>query len=272
LIGWMDDDKARLTLAGMRADVSPQQADLDRIASAKAAVAARSAGVDQDSAVADCPPALAEYIRQLTAQGAGAEVARQGWEVKLIDLSQICAFQPNVFVDAAERVRSIGADDWEAIARVTIPVGGQVSLRPQFDELHNTWIIASPNPNLKVVGRVGGQMPGDPSQPPVFGFFVTVAQSFVQVARFRDRFFLRDGYHLALAFLNAGIARVPAFVGAVAAIEQLAPAGMLPQDAYFGSRPPRLVDYLDDEVSIGVSLPAAQKLVVIQALQLNPLG
>jgi len=269
----MDDDKARLILAGMRADVVIEQAQSDRLTAARDAVASRSDGVDQSTALADAPPELAGHIGLLTAQGAGGEVARQGWEVKVVDLTQICAFQPNVFVDTtAERVRGIGPDDWEAIAQVTIPVGGQVSLRPQFDELRNTWIIASPNPNLKIVGRFGGQIPGNPNQPPAFGFFVTIAQSFVQVARFRDRLFLRDGYHRALAFLNAGIMRVPAFVGTVAAIEQLAPAGMLPQDAYLGLRPPRLIDYLDDTVSAAVSLPAAQKLVVVQALELNPLG
>jgi hypothetical protein len=47
---------------------------------------------------------------------------------------------------------------------------------------------------------------------------------------------------------------------------------MLPQDEYRGPRPPVLADYLDDSVSAAVRVPAAQKLIVVQALELQPLG
>ena len=50
------------------------------------------------------------------------------------------------------------------------------------------------------------------------------------------------------------------------------PAGMLPQGAYFGDRPPCLPDYLDDAVSVEVQLPAFQKMVVIQGLEVTPIG
>ena len=50
------------------------------------------------------------------------------------------------------------------------------------------------------------------------------------------------------------------------------PAGVLSQDVFLGDRPPALIDYLDDQVSAEISLPALQKMVVIQGLELNTLG
>ena len=50
------------------------------------------------------------------------------------------------------------------------------------------------------------------------------------------------------------------------------PGGMLPQGAYLGDRPPLLGDFLDDKVSADVTAPAVHKLVVIQAIELAPIG
>jgi hypothetical protein len=47
---------------------------------------------------------------------------------------------------------------------------------------------------------------------------------------------------------------------------------MLPQGAYLGERPPLLPDFLDDRVSAAVKVAAFQKLIVIQAIELTPLG
>lgn len=57
-------------------------------------------------------------------------------------------------------------------------------------------------------------------------------------------------------------------------IEELVPdpGTMLPQNGYQGPCPPLLPDYLDDTVSVAVRYPAAHKLIVIQALELPPIG
>ncbi len=45
---------------------------------------------------------------------------------------------------------------------------------------------------------------------------------------------------------------------------------MLPHDAFLGDRPPYLPDFLDDEVAADMMIPAADKLVMVQALEVNP--
>jgi hypothetical protein len=99
-----------------------------------------------------------------------------------------------------------------------------------------------------------------------FGFAVRQQQSYVQVARLGDRYFLRDGYHRAYGLLAAGIRYVPALVKDFPSFEEVGlPPGLLPQGAYLGDRPPLLTDYLDDSVAANTSLPVAQKMVVVQA-------
>jgi hypothetical protein len=48
------------------------------------------------------------------------------------------------------------------------------------------------------------------------------------------------------------------------------PNGMLPHDAFLGDRPPYLPDFSDDDVATDVKVPASDKLVMVQALELNP--
>jgi len=95
----------------------------------------------------------------------------------------------------------------------------------------------------------------------------------MQVASYNRRYLLRDGYHRAYGLLKRGITRAPVFVRDFERFEDLRlPAGMLPQDAYLGTRPPILSDYLDDAVSANGAVLVTQKIVLIQALEVATLG
>jgi len=47
---------------------------------------------------------------------------------------------------------------------------------------------------------------------------------------------------------------------------------MLPQAAYLGDNPPVLPDYLAEDVSAEVALPATQRMIIISGLETNPMG
>jgi hypothetical protein len=156
------------------------------------------------------------------------------------------------------------------LAAVSLPVPEPSALPVQFDESKNVWIFSAPDPNLRIMGRFGGEV-----QPGVvaFGFVVAVTPSFLQVAHVQGRLFLRDGYHRAVGFLRKGITTVPVFTREFGSLERLnLPVGLLPQPAYDGDRPPYLSDYLDDAVSMEVKLPVLQKVVMIQGLEVTPFG
>ena len=271
LIGWMPADQAERVQHGNRQDVPVTEEARVRAAAARQAVAARVAGIDQMGSISAAPPELEDHIKSLREHPAVAVYFAEGWRVSLVDLRRVCAVQPNVFIDhAEERVRDVDPADLRSIAAVSLPLPGDSQLPAQFDESKNVWLLAAPNPNLRIMGHFGGEV-----QPGVvgFGFVVAISPSFLQVVRFQGRLFLRDGYHRAVGFLQRGVPVVPVFTREFGPLESLnLPAGMLPQGAYFGDRPPCLPDYLDDAVSVQVHLPAFQKMLVIQGLDLTPIG
>jgi hypothetical protein len=89
------------------------------------------------------------------------------------------------------------------------------------------------------------------------------------------RYFLRDGYHRAYGLLSAGITHVPALVREYPtyADSKMPVHGMLPVEEFLlGDRPPTLADYLDDAVSVDTFAPITTKMIVVQALEITPLG
>jgi hypothetical protein len=271
LIGWLPPAEGALWLAGRQAGQQADPALLARCEQARAAVDARPPGVDQSGLLADPPAALAEHIVALQQDPMSAPLFAEGFEARLVNLSQVCAAQPQIHVeDAIQRVAGLSADDIRGIAAVTLPLPTPVTLSSSFDSTKMTWIVSSPNPNLRIAAQfsapVGPGLIG-------YGFAITVSKSYLQVAGLNGRYFLRDGYHRAYGLLAAGITHVPALVKEFGSIEEVGlPAGLLPQAAYLGSRPPRLEDYLDDNVSASTRLPITQKLVVVQALDLHTLA
>jgi hypothetical protein len=240
---------------------------------ARDTVAARGEGVDQTDLVTARPSGLNGHVEALKGSAAATQMVAEGWEVALVDLRRVCAFQPIVFSDqAVERVRGIDADDVAAVAAVTLPVPSSVALPILFDQVRQAWIVSSANPNLRVVGA--SSLPQGPNGVPMLGFSVAVGVSFLQVVQYGGRWFLRDGYHRAFGFLRSGISIVPAFVRKMTVFEEMVPDPRitLPQDSYRGPRPPVLADYLDDAVAASVRIPATHKMVVVQALELTPIG
>ena len=277
LLGWMHTDAAILVLnSNQQTPGTPEQREIARRSSA--AVASRDDGVDQAGVIEDAPPVLESYIDKLRENSSALMYFAQGFEVKIAHLDRICGFQPVIFTDsAASRVGALDSDDLVGIAEVSLPRTLPQTIRAQYDPVRRSWIIASANPNLRILSQVAlqvsnaadGSLRLDDKGFLVMGFAVAIGESFMQVGQFQGRYYLRDGYHRALGFLLKGITRVPVFVRDVPVGENLAPAGMLPEQSYLGSRPPRLPDYLDDDVSIDVTLPASQRLIVIPGLELS---
>ena len=269
LIGWMPANEAELAQAQRQMNAVTAE-HTERATRATASVAARAPGIDQSDLLTDIPEELAGHVQQLKAHSSFAPFSAEGWSFKMADLSKVCALQPIVFWDhAAERAQAALAEEVLTLAAITLPIPENVELPLQFDQIHNTWIIASRNPNLKLVGNFASPVGGHFG----CGFLVAVQPSFVQVASYRNRYVLRDGYHRALGLLAKKVTKVPVLFREFGPFDPLGIGpGMLPDAAWLGERPPLLADYLSDDVSAEVQLPASQKMLVIQGLEMNPLG
>jgi hypothetical protein len=269
LIGWMKPAQAHELL---QRNMEPTKA-AEAIERARHAVAARNVGVEQDMIVTSVPAGLAAHVSSLESSPAAKPMHDEGWKVALVDLSKVYAFQPSVVSDRSiSRVQAVDGADLASIAAVTLPLTQGDSLPVQYDPIRMAWTVSSPNPNLRIVGNVG-PLPVSPVGA-ALGFAVVAGPSFMQVGRYRGRHYLRDGYHRAIGFLSRGITVVPAFVRDISVFEELVPdpRTMLPQDSYLGERPPVLPDYIDDTVSAAVQIPAVRKMIVVQALELTPIG
>jgi hypothetical protein len=273
LLGWLSAQEAALmqggreVQAGQRLQDIPEQ-QLARARRAREAVASRPAGVDQADIVQEPPEALGEHLAELHKHPVAAELLGDGWQPALVDLSRVCATQAYVYTDdAVERTMGISADDIAALAQVTLPPAAGSPPRASFDAAKQAFVFSSPNPNLRVVDRFEQQLERGVA---VYGFVVRVMPSFLLVAGINGRYILRDGYHRAYGMLKRGINVVPAFVRDFGKLEEITvPAGMLPHDVFLGDRPPRLCDYLDESVTAEVLLPAAEKIVILQGLEVG---
>jgi hypothetical protein len=269
LIGWMPPDRGAIVLAGGRHDGAQSPDLLERVEAARAAVAAREPGIDQDGIIDDANPSLAPIVDRLRQQPDTGAFWNEGWTVAVVDLTRVCSLQQSVASQQAEdRVADVDADDLVSCAEVTLPPPSTAELPAQFDEQKKVWIITAANPNLQITGAMGGSSEGGP----FFGFSVGIPPSFLQVARHHGRYVLRDGYHRAYGLLARGIMHAPAFVRDFGVGALGTSAGLFGTDVYLGERPPRLVDFLDDDVAETVDVPVVQKMVVVHGMELNPLA
>jgi hypothetical protein len=274
LVGWMQPEEASRILCGLRMDRQPTRKQIVHAERARAAVAVRP-HADDRCAVEKRTSGLDSYVADLRRNKIAAQYFVEGWDIGIGDLTRIRAFQPTVFVEqAAERVASVDAGDVRSLAAAALPIVQGVSMPLQFDKTKQAWMVTSPDLNLRVLGNfstsVGAN--GGPKLPGI-GFVVAALPSMMKVVEFDGRHFLTDGYHRAFGFVSRGITRVPVFTRRANHIEELGlPPNILPQEAFLGLRPPFLPDYLADEVSAAVNLPVAQKMIVIQALELTPHG
>lgn len=270
LIGWMTQEEAKLCLAQRQIHNASKPEYKQRAEDAIKAVQAREVGIDQSDLFSEIPGEIAGYIEQLKSHEAFNVYMKENWDFRVADLSKVCALQPIVFWDhAEERTESAIVDDLLSVAEVTLPIPHKAELPIQFDQGRNMWIIASRNPNLRIIGQVSAPVEGKTA----CGFVVDVTPSFVQVVQHRDRYVLRDGYHRSIGLLSRGITKVPVLFREFSRYDDLGIGrGMLQGQAYLGDRPALLQDYLNDEVAAEVFIPASQKMIVIQGMEMNPFG
>jgi hypothetical protein len=205
LAGWMRPDYAHELLQRSMPDAAEAA---DAVRRAQEAVAARPAGVEQDALVTSVPAELAGHVQALEASPAAKPWHDEGWKVALVDLTQVCAFQPAIVSDQAiARVQAADEDDLTSIAAITLPLTQGDQLPVQYDPIHQVWTVTSANPNLRIVGNVG-PLPMSPVGT-ALGFAIVAGPSFLQVGRYNGRHFLRDGYHRAFGLLSRGTRSCP---------------------------------------------------------------
>jgi hypothetical protein len=275
LLAYATLDEALAHLGGPRNEID--QTELDRITTRwREAVERRQTSGPRSSYEPEVQPLPADLASRAAnlSQDPTLQVLLQSLQptFAMVGLANLISAQKFVYTDGNEDILSLDPVDQDQIARISLP---ETQLRPVQviqDAPSNSYTMASNNPNLRIGGmaqsQVGALTPGGGQHPlQIYGFFLTHGGPWMQVAQLQGRWFLRDGYHRAYAFLRRGITRVPCIVVTATTLEELGLVrpGFVGADVLAGERPPLVGDFLDDSVAMDGALIPTRKIVRIRA-------
>jgi hypothetical protein len=184
------------------------------------------------------------------------EMAGLHWSLGVIDLRHVLAFQRRLAFDPALPPTHIpAAHDWPSLIDLSFGPTKSPACTSIHDAATNTITLESSNPNLHL------RTSSNPAAP----LTLHAGGPFFEVASFRNRWLLRDGYHRAYSLLRAGIHAVPAVIVYARTLAELGATQpwFFPEDILFSSHPPRVADFLDDTLVLEYQRPPLVKTIRI---------
>lgn len=244
LIGWdLDDNEFRPASAVQGG----------RIESARAIVASRPCFQTTNPVGAETPVFVAALLEeQLLREDLHHEMGGLEWSLGVVDLRHLLAFQRRLIFDPEYPQPAAPASDaWPALTAFTF--GPPVSTA--FTTLSSTstkLAFQSANPNMQLRPAAAGT-PGP--------FELHGGSPFFEVAEYRGRWFLRDGYHRAEYLLRSGVTQVPAVVIRARTLAELGPIApwFFSEQILFGPHPPYVSDFLDAQLTQQYTRPRLLK-------------
>jgi hypothetical protein len=176
------------------------------------------------------------------------EMSGLSWSLGLVDLRSLIAFQRRLFFPYGFFLPPVpSANDWPALMAHSFATAKPPEFERTHDQSSQTLIFRSENPNMHF--RVTNDT--------TFPITVHTGSPFFEIASFRGRWFLRDGYHRAFALLRAGVQHVPAVIAHATTIDQLgaAQSWFFPETILFSERPPLVTDFLEDNLVVEYDRP-----------------
>lgn len=270
LLGWLNELEAPHLLYG-RASANEEEGKkaAERLAFARQSVAKRAPATPQDPVVKASPEIKARLEAVAKRPDVQAVFASMQWRPELVDLRKVFSFQKFVSTDALDERTAPGSASADALFELCFP--SSANLPPQAvltDADGKGFTVSAINPNLRFAGSHVAQanVSQSPGVPPVpmqaISLFVNMGSSFVQVVRYKDRCFVRDGYHRASGLLKHRIHEVPCiFIEARTFDDVGCPPGSLTYEILYGDRPPTISDFWDDDVSRDGQQMAVRKVL-----------
>jgi hypothetical protein len=169
-----------------------------------------------------------------------AEMLGLDWFLGVVDLRHLLAFQRRIVLNTDVPGPAPAADDWDAL--IDLCFGSPKPVACEITQSEASIVFRSSNPNLHFRVTQNNTSP----------IAIHTGSPFFEVAQYRGRWFLRDGYHRAFQCLKSGISRLPAVIVRARSREELGAVQpwFFPEEVLFSSAPPRVIDFLDDELVI----------------------
>ncbi len=259
LLPWLERDEAVIALLGRLPNQDENVAQhVDRWEQSRAALNARPVFRAADIVEAT-PVGLEQRIAELQARADIQQIAGElNCQIGIVNLGNVISFQKNVAREEAEtRVAAAAQDNWDSLLELCLPEASRSEIPVLFDQPNKAFTVSSLNPNLRINGCG--------FQNSLFQYQVQVANSLVQVAEYRGRWFLRDGYHRCYGLIRRNIRRIPCLIVRAQNFQQVGAAGdaFFSYEMLFGDRPPMLTDFLDNAYSADAERRATRKVLRI---------
>jgi hypothetical protein len=169
------------------------------------------------------------------------EMAGLDWFLGVVDLRLLLAFQRRIILDSeAQEVPVPAADNWKGLMDFCFAKPAPVLCDTVRGDA--SVLLRSTNPNLQF------RITDDSSLP----IAIHAGSPFFEVALYRKRWFLRDGYHRAFRCLQVGACHLPAVIVRARTLEELGAVHpwFFSEEVLFSARPPRVIDFVDDALVI----------------------
>lgn len=265
LAGWTSEAQGQV-FAQTGANPERVGSVLEDIARARVTVRDLTRQLDQSGLTAPVPAVLKDLMEQFRATPIGQTAAQDGFDIAIVDIARVIAFQAYVRVPSIELANALlMPSDIRSVASLALSLQGQRQFSCSANPFRGSWSIDSADNNLQVIDAFREE-----KEPGVMaiGFKFAIRLSLLKVQRYHERWYLSDGYHRAAAMLRRGVRYAPALVRDVSALEDLGCIGHLPIDSFLGDRPPKVTDYFDDRVSVSLRVPGGPRRYLVQATQI----
>ncbi len=218
-----------------------------------------------------CPALLPEETESLkhlfsaSAQRTDLQKEYEGldWTLGIVDLRRLLAFQRRLVFNPKQYFSPVlQQDDWPGL--ISLALGPRRGTEHHFvrncDATGDLDVsLHSSNPDLQL--RLNPEVGRDIPPLSLYG-----GSPFFEVAEYRGRWFLRDGYHRAYRLLQTGLHRFPAVVIHTRTIRELGAFGpwFFSEEQLFSDRPPRVTDFLDEGLVLRYERVALRKVIRIR--------
>jgi hypothetical protein len=178
------------------------------------------------------------------------------WSLGVVDLRRLLAFQRRLsFNPVPPAAQAPSQEDWAGLIKLAFPPPRPVVYDISRDTAGRTLTLQSSNPNLHL------RMTTDRSAP----LTVHPGGPFLEVGLYKERWFLRDGYHRAYILLQAGVLLVPAVIVRARTLQELGAVEpwFFPESILLSAHPPTVCDFLDSALTLDYVRPPIIKTLRI---------
>jgi hypothetical protein len=186
------------------------------------------------------------------------------WTIGVVDLRRLLAFQRRLVFDIEFQLLDIPQqDDWPALLSFSFGQARSTKYKMTVHEIDRQLCgltLQSRNPDLQLRPIPDSEL--HESLP----FSLFGGSPFFEVAEFRERWFLRDGYHRAYRLLQAGVNHLPAVVIHARTIDEVGATQpwFFNEEQLFSAHPPRVADFLEESLVLHYKRPQLMKTISIR--------